>query len=164
MNIKSITFTGMPSNYSVINKTVSRSAQPLKNDFAWLKSQGVTDVINFRTMHVKAVDFDEQEVVEKLGMKYHNIPSITMYPKEESVRTFLDIMEGIEKSGGKAHIHCKAGADRTGMYAYIYKSIKDIGNKLENQIEMIAMGHNQKLYPDLLPWTDSLINKLKNIK
>ena len=151
----------MPSNYSVINKTVSRSAQPLKNDFAWLKSQGVTDVINFRTMHVKAVDFDEQEVVEKLGMKYHNIPSITMYPKEESVRTFLDIMEGIEKSGGKAHIHCKAGADRTGMYAYIYKALKGLGDNCGNHLEAINMGHDYKRYPDLISWANRMVEKIK---
>lgn|GEM_PF-6005523 len=50
------------------------------------------------------------------------------------------------------------------MYAYIYKSLKGIGSRLGNQIEMIRMGHNAKVFPDLLPWTDQLINKILKTK
>ena len=160
MKIASISFKGKPDNYSKVDKYLSRSAQPKKEDFMWLKEQGVTDVFNFRTMYVPAVNFDEKEVVENLGMKYHNIPSITSAPSEENVDVFLKEVDEIIESGGKAHIHCKAGADRTGMYAYIYKSIKGIGENIENQLEMVKMGHNSKLYPDLLPWTNNLIKKI----
>ena len=160
MKIYPITFLGKPNNYVNINNTISRSAQPLKDDFVWLKEQGITDIINFRTMVVSAIDFDEKALVEKLGMKYHNIPSITIAPSEENVAEFLNIIDTVEKQGGKTHIHCKAGADRTGMYAYIYKSLKGLGTRLGNQIEMIRLGHDLERYPDLLPWTNELINKL----
>ena len=50
MKTQSITFKGMPNNYSQIDKTVSRSAQPMAEDFVWLKEQGVTDIVNFRTI------------------------------------------------------------------------------------------------------------------
>ena len=164
MKIHSITFQGIPKNYSKITNTLSRSAQPMKDDFTWLKEQGVTDIINFRTMTVSGVDFDEKELVEKLGMKYHNIPSITRSPKDENVLEFINLTKNIEESGGKLHIHCKAGADRTGMYSYIYKSIKGIGNRADNQREMLEMGHNTKLYPDLLPWVNRFIDNLLNKK
>ena len=160
MQVQPITFRGKPQNYAKIDNTLSRSAQPMKEDFAWLKKQGVTDIINFRTMVVSAVDFNEKNIVEDLGMKYHNIPSVTKNPKEENIKEFLNIIQNIEKQGGKAHIHCKAGSDRTGMYAYIYKSVKGIGCWLGNQIEMIRMGHNRKLYPDLLPWIDKFIKNM----
>ncbi len=167
MKIAAISFKGKPENYCVIDKYLSRSAQPQKEDFTWLKEQGVTDVFNFRTMIVSGLDFNEEEVVKSLGMKYHNIPSVSRYPKEENVDIFLKEVDEVIKSGGKAHIHCKAGADRTGMYAYIYKSLKVIGGegicgRLGNQIEMIRLGHDLELYPDLLPWTNKLINKLLN--
>ena len=160
MKVHSITFQGIPKNYAKINNTVSRSAQPSKEDFVWLKEHGITDIINFRTMYVSAVDFDEKTVVENLGMKYHNIPSITKNPKDENVLEFINLAKNIEENGGKLHIHCKAGADRTGMYSYIYKSIKGIGNRTDNQKEMLKMGHNTKLYPDLLPWVNNFIDKL----
>ena len=39
-----VMFSGQPRNYMVLDNYVSRSAQPRKDDFLWLKSQGVTDV------------------------------------------------------------------------------------------------------------------------
>lgn len=160
MKVQPITFKGQPNNYAKISNTLSRSAQPKKDDFIWLKEQGVTDIINFRTMFVPEVDYDEKTLVESLGMKYHNIPSVTRDPKEENILEFLKIVEKVKEHGGKTHIHCKAGADRTGMYSYIYKTLKGIGSRLGNQIEMIRMGHDTFLYPDLLPWTNKLINKM----
>ncbi len=165
ISLSTINFCGEPKNYAVIDKYLSRSAQPQKEDLSWLKEQGVTDIINFRTMYAPDIDFDEKAEVEKLGMKYHNIPSITRYPKEENVDRFLKQVETVGQNGGKVHIHCKAGADRTGMYSYIYKSLKGLGGtgvgaRIANQIEMIRMGHNMEIYPDLLPWTNKLVNKL----
>ncbi len=157
-------FKGKPQNYQKIDEFVSRSAQPQKEDFRWLKEQGVTDVFNFRTMYKSGIDFEEKEVVESLGMKYHNIPSITKKPSEDNIKLFLDKITEIIKLGGKPHLHCKAGADRTGMYSYIYKSVMNIGNSSANQAEMIKMGHNLNLYPDLLPWTNRFISKLKQSK
>ena len=159
MQISAISFHGIPSNYAKINDTVSRSAQPKAEDFAWLKKQGVTDIINFRTMVVSGCDFDEKTVTESLGMRYHNIPSVSKSPTEENVAKFLDIVEGVKKNNGKVHIHCKAGADRTGMYSYIYKALNGIGTPMENQAEMIRLGHNFERYPDLIPWINKYLHK-----
>ena len=139
---------GMPRNYVIVDNNVTRSAQPQKDDFAWLKEQGVTDVINFRTMYDAGLDFEEDVVVRELGMNYHNIPSITKRPSGNAVKYFLNLIEQITQNGGKAHIHCKAGADRTGMYAFIYKAVKGIGTMAENESEWLKRGHNKVLYPD----------------
>ncbi|MCD8377335.1 MAG: tyrosine-protein phosphatase [Candidatus Gastranaerophilales bacterium] len=157
MIIQPITFTARPLNYSKIDNTVSRSAQPQKEDLKWLKEQGVTDVFNFRTMYKSGLNFDEKTEVEKLGMRYHSIPSITRHPKEENIDTFLKEVEEVKSNGGKAHIHCKAGADRTGMYSFIYKAKNHIDNAVINMQEWLAHGHNQKLYPDLAGWTQNFV-------
>ena len=69
LNINSFAFKAMPKNYAKIDNSLSRSAQPEKEDFAWLKSQGVTDVINFRTMAFSNINFDEEkEVKAKHGL------------------------------------------------------------------------------------------------
>ena len=160
MNVHPITFLGMPKNYSKINDTLSRSAQPNKEDFAWLKGQGVTDIINFRTMYVAGVDYDEKALIEGLGMKYHNIPSVTKEPKEENIREFLKIVDNVKNMGGKTHIHCKAGADRTGMYAFIYKMLNGLGTLAENEAEWIEKGHDIELYPNLRAQAKELLSKL----
>ena len=157
MKISQIFFKGKPYNYAIIDNHISRSAQPLKEDLKWLKEQGITDIINFRTMIESAVDFNEEEEVEKLGMKYHNIPSITMKPNEKKVKYFLELIEQIKKNNGKAHIHCKAGADRTGMYAFIYKMTKGIGTLARNEREWLELGHNTQLYPDLRNWAKKFL-------
>lgn len=159
--LSSPVFKGMPDNYTKIDDIVSRSAQPKKEDFKWLKEQGVTDIFNFRTMYAPAIDFSEQETVETLGMKYHNIPSVTKNPKEENVSMFLNQIEEITANKGKAHIHCKAGADRTGMYSFIYKMIKGIGTLSENKAEWLSRGHNTTLYPNLMQWAEDFVKKIK---
>ena len=161
MKINQVSFLGVPFNYSKVDKNVSRSAQPKKEDFVWLKEQGVTDVINFRYMTEPGIDFDEQKVVEELGMKYHRIPSMTARPTEKNIRKFLSTVDEITQNGGKAHIHCQAGADRTGMYSYIYKTVKGIGTQKENEAEWLNLGHHFKKFPNLIEWTK---NFLKNFK
>lgn len=161
MKVFPITFQGKPANYAKIDKFVSRSAQPMKEDFAWLKENGVTDIINFRTMIVAGLDFDEKATVESLGMNYHNIPSVTKNPDEEKVIEFLKIIDKIKNNNGKAHIHCQAGADRTGMYAFIYKTLNGLGAIPENIAEWINFGHNTKLYPNLISQTEELLKKLE---
>ena len=156
-----ISFCGKPNNYLKIDATVSRSAQPMKDDFTWLKEQGVSDVINFRTMVKSNLDFDEKKVVEQNGMKYHNIPSITKYPDEKNIAKFLNIVDNVKNCNGKVHIHCKAGADRTGMYSLIYKQVNHIGNFVVNKAEMLKMGHHDNLYPNLLNWIEQFLKNKK---
>ena len=103
------------------------------------------------------VDFNEEAEVLKQGMRYHNIPSVTKSPTKENVNKFLNLIKDIENRSGKAHIHCKAGADRTGMYAFIYKMLKGIGTLAGNEREWLEHGHNTKLYPDLRNWAKNFV-------
>ena len=107
--------------------------------------------------------FDEKSQVARLGMKYHNIPTLPDKPSEAGIKTFLNLMDEIINKGGKAHIHCRAGADRTGMYAFVYKSIKNIGNPVENEVEWLMHGHNYKKFPDLITWTKKTLKQLNKI-
>ena len=164
ISLSQISFCGKPQNYAVIDKYLSRSAQPQKEDFKWLKEQGVTDVFNFRTMFITELNFDEKTVVEEQGMKYHNIPSYTRHPNENNIENFLQIIDKIKSEGGKAHIHCKAGADRTGMYAFIYKMLNNLGNLASNKAEWLRFGHHDKIYPDLIPWTEKFVSEMMKHK
>ena len=152
-----ITFPKKPSNYRQIDEFVSRSAQPRKSGIKWLKKQGVTDIISFRKEGTSS--FNEKEYVENMGMKYHCIPTSGRNPSEEKVGKFLDIIEDIKNTDGKVHIHCKAGADRTGMYSWIYKQKNGIGEMEENKREMFHMGYNPIMYPKLIRWIEDYLYK-----
>ncbi len=153
-------FKGKPENYAKIDYYLSRSAQPMRDDFIWLKNRGVTDIINFRTMHNPKLDFDEKTVVESLGMKYHNIPTTSAAPEENKIFAFLELIQSIKNNQGKAHLHCKAGADRTGMYSFIYKGVNKIGDIRQNEVEWLMHGHRQERYPEMISWAENILQKL----
>ena len=112
-------------------------------------------------MFVESVDFSEEAEVKRAGMIYHKIPSRTNSRTKENIMDFLKIIEGIKAKGGKAHIHCKARADRTGMYAFIYKALNKIGTLAENEKEWLDRGHNTIRYPNLRVWAKNFIKSLK---
>ena len=150
-----------PENYKKIDDTLSRSAQITKSNIRWLKDKGVTDIINFRTMSVPDLNFDEKSYVENLGIVYHSIPSVSMYPKKENVGQFLDIVEGVKNKRVQLHIHCKQGADRTGMYSYIYERLNNIGTPKENKEEMIKHLWHRDKYPHMVEWSEIFVDMFK---
>lgn len=153
-----ITFAKKPHNFKQIDSLVSRSAQPKKSNIKWLKKHDVTDVINFCHSGDKKL-FNERDIVEKAGMHYHNIPTDPRHPSERKVGEFLDLVEGIRQRGGKVHIHCHHGADRTGMYSWIYKQKHGIGEMQENEREMIKMGHDNVYFPNMINWIKEYLYK-----
>ena len=114
-----------------------------------VKKHDVTDVINFCHSGDKKL-FNERDIVEKAGMHYHNIPTDPQHPCERKVGEFLVLVEGIRQRGGKVHIHCHHGADRTGMYSWMYKQKHGIGETQENEREMIKMGHDNIYFPNMI--------------
>ena len=150
-----------PNNYKKIDNCLSRSAQPNRRNMIWLKRQGVTDIINFRTMQKPDINFDEEAFAQSLGIHYHSIPSISKYPKKENVGKFLDIVDEVKKSDGKVHIHCKAGADRTGMYSYIYERLNNIGSIQDNLKELKNHFWHRDKYPYLNEWAEAFVQIFK---
>lgn len=162
ITIQPITFKGIPDKYQAIDNLVSRSAQPKPEDFVWLKEQGVTDIVNLRTMLDPYIKFNEKNIVEELGMNYHHIPTNTRKPKEEDVNRFLKLTEEIKQRNGKVHVHCHAGVDRTGLFAFVYKMKNGIENLDFNIQEWISKGHHQKLYPNMIEWGKNFIKNFHN--
>ena len=152
---------GRPFNFHYVDNIVSRSAQPIEEQFKWLKDQDVTDIVNFRTMVKPRIDFDEKQVVKDLGMKYHSIPTITAKPNESNIIKFLNLVEKVKNKGGKLHMHCQLGADRTGLYAFIYETLQGIATPASNWREWLMCGHNHMKYPNLSKWAVDFILKYK---
>ena len=121
-----------PENYKQIDKYLSRSAQPTLKELKWLKKQGVTDVVNLRTMEVPDIDYNEAEAVK-----------------------------GAKQNGGKVHVHCKQGADRTGMFSYIYERLNNIGTIKDNLQELADHHWHKNKYPYLKEWAETFVEMFK---
>lgn len=147
-----------PDNYKQIDQYLSRSAQPLVENLQWLREQGVTDVINLRNM--SGDNFDEGHYVKELGMAYHRLPSVTKFIKEDNVGEFLAIIDGVKRKGGKVHVHCDHGADRTGMMSYIYERLNNIGTPRDNVDELIEHRWRRDKYGDLVKWAEDIVAKI----
>lgn len=72
-------------------------------------------------------------------------------------------MDGVKARGGKCLHHCKAGADRTGLYSLIYKVVNRLDTFDNCAKEMIEMGYHQKLYPDMLNTAKRFLNEIRHV-
>lgn len=105
------------------------SGQPDKDSFAKLKSEGVTTIVNLRTPsemeNREYVPFDEQAVVDSLGMIYIYIPlGGDEYPyTPEAVKKFADAVDNAE---GKVLLHCTVARRASHMFAAYLIEYKNI--------------------------------------
>jgi protein tyrosine phosphatase (PTP) superfamily phosphohydrolase (DUF442 family) len=100
------------------------SAQPTLEALQWLKSQGVTKVINLRTEKENSdyseYAYDEKACTQKLGFGYYSIPvdGSKDYTPEKLV-AFLSVINNDEK----ILIHCLSGSRATNFFmAYLIRS------------------------------------------
>ncbi|MHC4779239.1 MAG: fused DSP-PTPase phosphatase/NAD kinase-like protein [Planctomycetota bacterium] len=103
---------GVP-NFSRVSPALFRSGQPTTEGFRWLKKSGVKTVVNLRGFH------SDRDELEGVGLHYHHIRFHTFHPENEDVLTFLRIVT--DSRNHPILVHCKHGADRTGMMVTVYR-------------------------------------------
>jgi len=99
-------------------------AQPDVDDLKWLKSQGVTLIVNLRmeseNKAFAAANFDEEGAVKEQGMAYYLLPvggQDSCCPK--TVDAFA---QAIKECSGNALVHCKSGGRATHLLmAYLVR-------------------------------------------
>jgi len=108
---------GVP-NFHVVNENVLRGGQPTDTGFKNLADLGVKTVVDLQEEGDRAKG--EKRLVKALGMKYVNIPMKGMTtPTEKQISHALKALD--DTSDGPVFIHCKRGADRTGVVVACYR-------------------------------------------
>jgi len=130
------------------------SGQPTLELLRWLKSQGVTKIINLRSEEENSTfaeeAYNEQAVAKELGFEYKNIPveGITDY-NPEKLQDFSELINEDEK----ILIHCRSAGRVTNFFmGYL---IKTCGYSLN---EAIAVGKEVKFTFPLEKLLDAEIN------
>lgn len=97
-------------NIHVVTPYYMAGGQPSEAGYRWLKSKGVTTVINLR----QPFEY-EKEMLEKLGMRYVHISWPDLQPPTlEQTRRIVEVVEAEKKRGGKVFQHCLRGIGRDG--------------------------------------------------
>lgn len=106
-----------PNRHRVGNK-LWRSAQPLPKDIAWAARNGIRTVVNLRGGREFGCWPLEAEACAAAGIRLVDMPLYARgVPRPESIRWARELFRSIEYP---ALIHCKSGADRTGLAAALY--------------------------------------------
>src|ERR1700680_1681419 len=110
-------------NFQKVDDYVYRGGQPTDSGFRDLAKLGIKTVVDLRDIgeHSQA---GEQKVVTDLGMHYISIPMHGMStPKDDQVAAGEALFN--DAANGPVFVHCKRGADRTGMVVAVYRVSHD---------------------------------------
>jgi uncharacterized protein (TIGR01244 family) len=117
----------LPNLYQV-SPVLLRGAQPALEGFAALKALGVRTVINVRAGR------HEGEACERAGLRYVEIPMRAWRVDERDVVRFLEVIGSADHA--PVFVHCRRGADRTGMLVAVYRVAVEGWSKEDALAEM----------------------------
>jgi tyrosine-protein phosphatase SIW14 len=101
------------SNLQKVSDDLYRGAQPTKEGIQELKKLGIKTVVNLRS------DQSDVDMLKDSGIVYKAIPMSAAEPTIEEVVTFLRIIS--DSNNAPVFVHCRYGADRTGMMCALYR-------------------------------------------
>jgi len=110
-------------NFQKVDDHVYRGGQPSDSGFQNLAKLGIKTVVDLREIgeHSQA---EEQKIVTGLGMKYVSIPMHGLSTPEDQKVAAVEALFN-DTTAGPVFVHCKRGADRTGMVVAVYRISHD---------------------------------------
>jgi protein tyrosine/serine phosphatase len=141
-------------NFYKLDEHVYRSAQPDEAGFAYLKTLGITNILNLRDYH------NDDPGPKKPGLNLYRVPMDAGKIKTADVVAALRF---IKQSEGPVLIHCWHGSDRTGMISALYRIVFQNWSKEDALDELMHGGYGYhalyKNIPEFIKQAD--INDIK---
>jgi len=133
------------ANVARLSPQFYRGAQPTAEGYRGLRDLGIRTVISFRHF------FGSRDEAEAAGLDYVSIPIYAAVgssaPSPRQVEQFFDVV--LDPARQPVFIHCRHGADRTGIMAALYRIECQGWTKAEAIEEMQAFGYHD-IYRDLI--------------
>ena len=147
------------ANFGRMNDRLYRGAQPTAAGFAQLRARGLDTVVRLSLGDEGSAA--ERAVVETLGMHFVNLPwSSVRDPNAEQIVAFLTLVK--EHPERKIFVHCKAGADRTGVFVALYRIAVDRWTPSRALDEMKAFHYRYVFLPHLQAYVESFPSRLSS--
>lgn len=109
---QSVEQPGLP-NLHKVSDSLYRGAQPTAGGIGQLEALGIRTIINLQSSDT------DRDLLTVPGIMYERIPMTAWRPRDDDVVQFLRIVT--DESRLPAFVHCRRGADRTGMMVAIYR-------------------------------------------
>ena len=103
------------SNFYEVTTNLYRGAQPTPEGMKALKAMGIKTVINLRSFH------SDQDEVAGTGLQSIRFETEPWRAEEEDVVAFLKAVT--DTNNLPAFVHCRRGADRTGLMCAMYRIV-----------------------------------------
>lgn len=130
------------TNFYPVSDECYRSAQPTMGQLErYSKKYGIKTILNLKGENPAGAYFHfEKEKCEELGLTLVNIGIKSRgIPRKEQIARAKEVFETIEYP---VWMHCKAGSDRTGIYANLYQYFRQgIDIKETDQLRFFPFGH-----------------------
>ena len=110
-------------NFHEVHPYLYRGGEPSDAGLSKLHAMGVKTIVDLRAFNATAKH--EKAEVEKLGMKYINLPMDYHAPTDTQVKTLMEVIEGAKKTEAPVLVHCAHGSDRTGCMIGIWRVKND---------------------------------------
>jgi tyrosine-protein phosphatase SIW14 len=135
------------SNAGKISDVLYRGAQPLDKGLPELKKLGITTIVDLRGEDREKIKWERKQA-ESLGIRFVHIPlSGWSPPTDEQVAQFLSLLRN--DSGQKIFVHCRLGADRTGVFVAAYRMAVEKWTSEQAMKEMYFFGFNGFWHPSM---------------
>jgi tyrosine-protein phosphatase SIW14 len=152
---------GLPGlhNFGRVTEHLYRGAQPVNGGFDELQKMKVGIIVNFRDDRAEMAR--EKRTVESLGMKYVEIPwSANHEPSSAQIAEFLDLVRANPET--RIFVHCRRGADRTGVMVAAYRIAVERRPVTEAVSEMHRYHYDWLFRPHLQRYIKSLPELLQS--
>jgi tyrosine-protein phosphatase SIW14 len=146
-------------NFGRVTDSLYRGAQPTSDGFKSLHAMGVGIVVDFREDRTEIGT--EKREVESLGMKSVDIPwSANREPSSAQIVEFLDLVRANPDT--KIFVHCRRGADRTGVMVAAYRIAVEHKSVADAVSEMHRYHYDWLFRSQLKRYIESLPGLLQN--
>ena len=140
------------ANFGQVDAHLYRGAQPESAAYAALRMLGVDTVVRFNPEGQNLAA--EKAQVESFGMNFVSLPwSGLGEPTHEQVVSFLALLR--DNPDSKIFVHCRVGADRTGVMVAIYRLTFSHWTMEQTLAEMYAFHYHHLWLPHLQRYVES---------